>query len=599
MNTIQALRGLFASRLHGRTMLAVFLATVLVFSATGSALAGTIGAAQGFEDDDGNLVVDSTFDWNGFSPATWTGTAPTRQAIKTANGFNFLGLEDYQATTSDTGFAGGTKQDANCPSVITQKADNKADLKRIYIASKNIGGEVYLDLAWVRIPQNTTAPSAHVAFEFNQGTTPCGPASDGLVQRTAGDMLIVYDFEGGSADTPHITLRRWVTSGACEISSDSAPCWGLASDLTTLGFAEAKVNTTAAALDTVAPSNETLGINEFGEAGLDLGPNGANIFPANQCVSFGKAFGVSRTSGNSGTAQMKDLVGPGTFRLSNCGTITIIKQTDPRGANQDFSYTTTGGLSPASFTLNDSGNAGKTLGSTLPADNSAGNTRTYSNVLAGAYSVTEGSDPAGFVFDSLTCSATGSGTSTTTSGKTASIALAGDGTVTCLYINKQQRGAIQVTKQSVKGNAPLAGATFSVVGTGFTATLVTNSNGTACVDNLAFGSYTVTETAAPSGYKIDNPNGVTVTVDHNATCSSGTPNAPATFTDTPLSQIEVKFTSLAGAGVTNASIVCASTSATVDAVSENGSADPAFDDTDETFTNLISGTYTCTVVVDP
>jgi hypothetical protein len=34
-------------------------------------------------------------------------------------------------------------------------------------------------------------------------------------------------------------------------------------------------------------------------------------------------------------------------------------------------------------------------------------------------------------------------------------------------------------------------------------------------------------------------------------------------------------------------------------VSENGNADPAFDDTDETFTNLAPGTYTCTVVVDP
>ena len=49
-------------------------------------------------------------------------------------------------------------------------------------------------------PAEQTSASAHVGFEFNQGTTACPAGSDGLVQRTAGDMLIVYDFEGGSAD---------------------------------------------------------------------------------------------------------------------------------------------------------------------------------------------------------------------------------------------------------------------------------------------------------------------------------------------------------------------------------------------------------------
>jgi uncharacterized surface anchored protein len=37
--------------------------------------------------------------------------------------------------------------------------------------------------------------------------------------------------------------------------------------------------------------------------------------------------------------------------------------------------------------------------------------------------------------------------------------------------------------------------------------VTTGSDGTACVDNLAFGSYTITETAAPSGDAIDNRDG--------------------------------------------------------------------------------------------
>jgi hypothetical protein len=576
------------SRRRRRFFLFVPLAALAALFLAMGASGGAIGTAAGFEDDDGNLAPQApiNFDWNSFAPTTWAGTAPTRQSTKTFAGWKFLGLEDYQATTADTGFAGGTKQDDNCPTVITAKADNKADLKRAYIASKTAAnGHTYLELAWVRIPQNTTSPSAHIAFEFNKGTTACGAASDGLVQRVAGDMLVVYDFEGGSTDTPGITVRRWVASGTCEISNDSAPCWGPATNLTTTGFAEAKVNTFGSVSDGIAPSPpETLGTSEFGEAGIDL--TGAGIFPIGTCVSFGKVFAVSRTSGNSGTAQMKDLVGPGNFRLSNCGSITIIKHTDPRGLNQDFSYTTTGGLSPASFTLNDTGNSG--------GGDSAGNTRTYSDVPAGSYSVTEGADPANFVFDSLTCTATGTGTSATTSGKTASITLAGDGNVTCTYVNKQQLGAIKVTKQRKHaadgpGLHPHAGVSFTVNGV----TKQTDSNGVACFDNLPFGTYTVHETV-PSGYSVD-ANDKQVTVDNSATCADATyVGETSSFTNTPLTDITVSVNSQVDGG-TSSTITCTNSSNGTVASGSTG----ANGDGSATGTNLPPDTYTCTVVVDP
>jgi hypothetical protein len=295
------------------------LAAVAALALSVAAAAGPIGAASGFEDDDGNLAVDSTFDWNGFAPVTWTGAAPYQRASKTASGWAFGGLSDAQETTSDTGFAGGTKQDKDCPSVTGTKAPNKDDLKRIYLATKTVNGHVYLNLAWVRITQNTTSPSAHVGFEFNKGTTPCPSGSDGLVQRTAGDVLIVYDFEGSSTDVPTLTARRWVTSGACEVSSDSPPCWGPAVNLTAFGFAEAKVNTFGAVSDTIGPNSptpESLGTSEFGEAGIDL--TGAGFFPPGVCSAFGKVSGVSRSSGNSGQAAMEDLVGPGDFNINNC-----------------------------------------------------------------------------------------------------------------------------------------------------------------------------------------------------------------------------------------------------------------------------------------
>src|SRR5919106_1654934 len=114
--------------------------------------AGPVSDASGFEADDGNLIVNSTFDWNGFAPTTWTGTAPYRTSSKTVNGWAFTGLEDAQATTSDTAFAGGVKQDNNCPTVNTGKAPNKDDLKRIYLSSNTVDGDIFLNLAWVRIP---------------------------------------------------------------------------------------------------------------------------------------------------------------------------------------------------------------------------------------------------------------------------------------------------------------------------------------------------------------------------------------------------------------------------------------------------------------
>jgi hypothetical protein len=577
-----------------------------------AALVLTIGASgvvgeSGFEDDDGNLVLNTAglTDWNSFAPVTWTGTAPNRISEDLVNGWAFDGIEDAQATTSDNAFAGGTKQDDECGSVISAKAPNKDDLKRVYFASKTVNNHVYLNLAWVRIPQNTTSPSAHVAFEFNQSETACPPGSDGLVERSSdngGDVLIVYDFEGGATDTPTIRLSRWITeagpgpSGTCEVGSHdpSDGCWNTAQTLGP-GVAEARVNTSLVGpvQDTIQPppAENPLGLNEFGEAGIDL--TDAGVFPAGQCVSFGNAFAVSRTSGSSSTAQMKDLVGPGNVNLQNCGDITIIKRTNPRGVDQDFSFTSniagnelacTPDTTPASFTLND--DAG--VDTDPPAD--GGNTEFCDRVPAGNYTVTEGADPTGFVFESLNCTATGTGTSATTSGKVASITIAGGGSVTCIYVNQQQLGAIKVTKTrkhaaAGSGDHPHAGVTFTVDGR----TGVTDANGVVCFDGLPFGTYTVTETV-PAGYSVDaNPKSATVNT--IADCDDDPyGGASVSFHNTPLTDITVSINSQVDGG-TASTVSCTNGG-------PSGSTGAGGDGTFTT-TNLPPNTYVCTVVVDP
>lgn len=508
----------FAPRRAKTRWLGLFGIVVLLFGMlpVAAVLAGPVGTASGFEDDDGNLTIQSTFDWNSFAPTTWNGTAPYRIAEKTVSGWKFKGLEDAQATTSDSGFAGGTKQDDACASVITAKAPNKDDLKRIYVSSKavtvNNTSHTILNLAWVRIPQNTTSASAHVAFEFNKGTDGLCAGST-LYKRVAGDMLIVYDFEGGSS-APVLTLRRWVTSGACEISSNSAPCWGTATNLTALGYAEAAVNVGSTASDGIAPPPgvpASLGDSEFGEAGIDL--TDAGVFSANTCETFGSVFGVSRSSGNSGQAQMKDLVGPGSFALANCGSIIIRKVTVPTGGT-GFGFVSTATTNPATsgtFSLNDGGS------------------KTISNVLPGTGLTVTEDDPSGlnYTLTDLTCTAGSTATNIVKSiaNRRVTFDLAGDQTLDCTFTNTKNKNnpdAVTAPTLIPQDSATVSGLdTTGVVDGAFDKELTFSLWDNAACSTASGGqllySKTVTVTANTT-YKTDNTglaasNGYTITAD--------------------------------------------------------------------------------------
>jgi Bacterial Ig-like domain (group 3) len=329
------------------------------------AAVGPIGTAAGFEDNDGNLTPQApiNFDWNSFAPLTWTGTAPNQTSSKVVNGWTFLGLTDASKSTTDSGFGGGTKEDQNCPAVIGSSAPNKDDLEQAYLATKSVGGHIYLMLAWVRIPQNTTSPSAHIAFEFNQGKVLCGAGSDSLVNRVAGDLLILYDFTGGSTVAPTIGVQHWIISGTCGVKSDSPPCWGPETTPLPSKDAEAAVNTGVGDFSGVTPdclspsatggvfcttTGESLGLNQFGEAGIDLSAPDIGIFPPGTCATFGQANAISRSSGDSGTAALEDLVGPGPFQISNCPAIVTQTSAGPVTVGQTITdkATLSGGVTP-------------------------------------------------------------------------------------------------------------------------------------------------------------------------------------------------------------------------------------------------------------
>lgn len=254
--------------------------------------------------------------------------------------------------------------------------------------------------------------------------------------------------------------------------------WGPEQDLTAIGLATGTINNTA------IPAGESDGLGAlsartFGEASIDLD----FIFDENECRSFGSAFLKSRSS-TAFTSQLKDFIAPVPVEISNCGTIVIEKQTDPDGAPDSFGFTTTGGLTPATFSLTDDG------------------TRTYSNVLAGDYTVSE--DAAAGDLTSIAC--TGGTTSTNLATRTASITLAADETVRCVFTNVL-KGSILVHKVDESG-ALLGGAGFTI--TPGDIVMASPSTGVFCTDNLAFGTYTITETTVPDGYIGADPQDFTV-----------------------------------------------------------------------------------------
>jgi hypothetical protein len=588
---------------------AIVAAAILLVA---GAATGTLSGSS-FNTTNGSLEDPSHHDWNppradSPGPPADPGNLGPVETItcpsSAPGGGTNCGL-DLTGSASDDSFAQGPKEDDVAPAVGTGGIPpNKDDLSRFYINQEHTASADFLYLAWER---TNLLGSAHMDFEFNQSST---ASANGVTKvRTAGDLLISFDF--GGSGTPTLDERTWVVgtnspSTDCDsVSSGSnVSCWSKPTDLTASGFADGSVNG-ANVVDRNAPgaprtltgtttvsNNKTTVSSTFGEAGINL--TAANVFPRNTCVHFGAASLKSRSSGNSFTSTLKDFIAPIPVNISNCGTVIIRKVTSPSPDPTDttFAYTTTGGLTPAPSLKN-------------------GQNKEYDNVPAGNYSVTETDPSPNFAFASLDCSASSKvhGSTTSISSRTVNITLAAGDTIDCTYTNNLQRGAIQVTKVSSKGSAPLAGATFSYTGSdnvkhNFPA--ATDSSGQACVGNLALGTYTVAEESAPSGYAKD-ANSQSVTVSSAGTCASGATSAPSNFVDTPLSKIEVKFTSLAGAGVTTSQIVCKQGTTVVPAVSENGSNDnettPVRDDTDEVFGNesstLTPGVYTCTIDVDP
>jgi uncharacterized surface anchored protein len=550
----------FVRRKRSRTA-AVVMAVIAVIAASLAFLPSALASHPEVSLTGSNFEIDTNANLKLDDPAPSIDWASVNEVRKT----------DLASGSGDDSFGQGTKEDTPVPTVVDGSIPpEKSDLLNFGVYFETNSDGRFLHVFWHRVqePNGTT----NMDFEFNQSST---LSANGVTPvRTSGDALIQYDLAQGGTN-PQLFLSRWIdgtegaTAAQCQ-ASNKLPCWNTRVNLTTSGDATGSINTSA------IPAAEADGLGNisprtFGEASIDFD---ALTGGTTGCVGFGSAYLKSRSS-DSFTAALKDFIAPSSVNISRCGTVKVLKKDDA---------TPPAALNGAVFNLlTDNAPVGGSPGqedtfvddcTTGPPDFPNGEC-SFTNVLQGSYWVVEITAPPGHdlptpAFQSVTVTA--------------------DETVTVTFVDPRQRGAIVINKTRKHaaegpGDHPHAGVTFTVNGQ----TVVTDASGQACVENLLFGTYAVTETV-PGGYAAAGPTSQNVTVDNKADCTASRAFAEqVSFSNLPLTDLSVTVDSQIPGG----------TSSTIDCAPPPGVDAGPGDDISTTKNNLVPGTYTCTVVIDP
>jgi hypothetical protein len=200
--------------------------------------------------------------------------------------------------------------------------------------------------------------------------------------------------------------------------------------------------------------------------------------------------------------------------------ITIIKDAVPDSA-QDFGFTTTGGLTPSTFTLDDD------------TDSTWSNSQLYSGIIDfTAYTFTEGAASGwALTFGDPVCTVTSANGGTQSSAsRTITVDLKEGENVSCTFTNTQQTGTLTVIKHVVNNDGGTATAGNWSLHVKQGSSEVTGSPQAGSESGTSYtlpgGTYDVTETGAPSGYTLSGYSGdcnssgsVTVVVNQTKTCT--------------------------------------------------------------------------------
>lgn len=379
--------------------------------------------------------------------------------------------------------------------VVLGNVPGKADICDVWLATENVGDDIYLYLAWDRY---ATSGSAVFAFEFQQHGVTCvaDPADPNetcnpFAHRQVGDFLIIYDFQGNSI---RIGKRTFDGSGFGAL----------------VPLAEADFEASLSA-DT-----------SFGEAVINL-TGEPPIIPTDPAVCLTVANIIPMTiTGNSDRAEVMDLVIDDLsdeIGISNCGTLEVIKATDPPGLSGTFDITV------------DGSELSSPLAGTLTGD---GDVETFADLFAATdYSLVE-IVPAGWEPTYTVACELEDGTVT---GAGTDIEIEINATTTCVITNTVIPPRLTLLKEVVNDNGGTAVDTdWQLTATG--PVTATGVEGDAAVTDaeVAVGTYELSE-SGPAGYGslgwvCNGVAGDTVTLNpgDEVTCSVTNDDLPAHLT---------------------------------------------------------------------
>jgi hypothetical protein len=469
---------------------------------------GPAGALTGstFEID-GNRVVDTA------GNIDWASPPP-----------HYVSDADTTTGPTDESFSQGTKEDTAVPTIDTGSIPpNKSDLTRFESAWENLpvgtATHTFLYLAWTR----TNNPgSADMDFELNQSSTLS--ANGQTPVRTAGDVLITFDFaSGNNVVTTHFS--KWTDTGPCEASGGKAPCWGTLSSNLTGNGADAAISADL----------------KFGEMAIDL--QAAGLVGSSSCLGFASGYLKSRSS-DSFTSALKDFVPPANVNIVTCQPQKIkIKKVD--GSNNPLSgavmqlfkdVDASGTINTGDTQVAPDGWTSGTKDCTTTADGIGNCIFTFSTPSQnGTYIAHELTPPNGYTTSAPDV------VQAITVGNTAN-------TFTLTFSDSPAPATINILKQDDAGNA-VNGAGFTLwvdaapIGTSkgaednvSQATCVTSGTGAdkgkCSMPNIPLGDYWLEETSVPAGYSIGtiSPGGTNPV--HVTAALGSTPGTGQTFSFT-------------------------------------------------------------------
>jgi hypothetical protein len=555
------------------TTTALFVgAFAVIFVASSSAIVQN--SPSQFESNDGNMTLQTSghTDWNcfvnsdgfahnGATPAGCAVTTGATQVTADANG--------------EISWVNGQKFDTLCPKLAVNNNPPKDEFTNVASYTDTATNlDVYFYGASIRATANGNSSGD---VEFNQST---GNGTNSAGCRTAGDRLIAYDFLNGGVGLSFHVLT-WIdstnstaggNSGKCLVKTDTMPCWGafIITPDSTLFDGQANQSPITAANNGM--SNKALAVQQFAEFGINLSQA---LDLSGQCLSFPQEVWESRSSGSSFTSNPQDIEIEHQT-IDNCGSVSVTKVGSDGGSQAG-----------AVFTLyNGTGTGGTVVGSCTVAADGTCSDPSFSGLNPGTYTLDESSTPAGYGTDPLLPD-----TFTLTAGQDLALT----------FTDPALKGALLILKNSTKGGGAAvtnSGAVFSYDGGSVTDNGTgdeDNAVGSVCVSGLAPGGYTVNETTPPLGYGTASETDVAVTVVNGTNCTDNLPDAgaTATFTDPPLSDIQVNFRD-GGSGETSAVIACDNSTGTGSNTAATGW------DTSRTVTGVEGATkITCTITIDP